>query len=391
MSYHGQVTSLGVTRAARCSDCHGAHDVLPIDDPASRLSEANRVQTCRQCHANATASFAQFQAHADHHDGQHYPLLHAVWWYFVIMMSFAFGFFGLHSVLWFIRSLIERVRKGPGPNYHHSGKRIKRFSRVDRINHAFVIISFFGLTLTGLPLLYADEKWGQGLMRMLGGPTAAGYLHRSFAIMLIINFIVHFGGMFNRFRKFGVKQMILGPTTMLPRSKDFKDCFGMWRWFFKGGKKPAFDRWTYWEKFDYVAEVGGSMIIGLTGLMLWFPESAAAIMPGWMFNIATVVHGYEALLAIGFIFTIHFFNAHLRLEKFPVDDVMFSGSLPEEEFKHERGEEYARLKERGELDALRVEPPKKEYRIFAVMTGIVAMAIGTTLVVLIILAGLGWI
>jgi cytochrome b subunit of formate dehydrogenase len=66
--------------------------------------------------------------------------------------------------------------------------------------------------------------------------------------------------------------MLFGPATMLPRIKDFKDCAGMWRWFFKGGRKPSFDRWTYWEKFDYVAEVGGSLVIGITGLMLWFPQ-----------------------------------------------------------------------------------------------------------------------
>jgi cytochrome b subunit of formate dehydrogenase len=220
---------------------------------------------------------------------------------------------------------------------------------------------------------------------------AAGYLHRFFAVMLIGNFVVHFVGVFRRFKRYGIRNMLFGPTTMLPRWKDITDCLGMWRWFFKGGKKPAFDRWTYWEKFDYVAEVGGSLIIALSGLMLWFPEFFATFMPGWMFNIATLVHGYEALLAIGFIFTIHFFNAHLRLEKFPVDDVMFSGSLPEEEFKEERGEEYARLVERGELDALRVGPPRPWYRVFAVIMGMVAMAIGTTLVALIVLAGLGWI
>ncbi|HVT88695.1 MAG TPA: hypothetical protein VHD56_07585 [Tepidisphaeraceae bacterium] len=391
MSYHGQVTSLGMTRAARCSDCHGAHDIKRLADPTSRLSDANRLQTCQQCHHEATAKFAEFQAHADFHDAERYPLLHGVWMYFVIMMSFAFGFFGLHSILWFIRSWIERIKHGPHPTHHHSPNRIRRFNFVDRINHAFVIISFFGLTLTGLPLLYADKPWGKELARMLGGPSFAGYLHRFFAIMLIVNFAVHFGGVFRRFKEAGIKKMLFGPTTMLPRLKDFTDCLGMWRWFTVGGKKPKFDRWTYWEKFDYVAEVGGSMIIGLSGLMLWFPVFFSHYLPGWIFNIATVVHGYEALLAIGFIFTIHFFNAHLRLEKFPVDDVMFTGSLPEEEFKEERGTEYERLAATGQLDALRVAPPKRWHRVFAVIMGMLTMAIGTTLVILIILAGLRWI
>ena len=389
MSYHGQVTSLGLSRAARCSSCHGAHDIKRPSDPASSLSPANKLSTCAQqgCHTEATAKFALFDPHADYHDAERYPLLHGVFLYFVVMMSFAFGFFGLHSVFWFIRSVIERLKHGPHPKHNHTGTSIKRFNRVDRVNHAFVIISFFGLTVTGLPLLYADKEWGLALVGLLGGPNFAGYLHRFFAIILIANFGVHFVGLFRRFRRLGVKEMLFGPATMLPRWKDVTDCLGMFRWFFVGGKKPAFDRWTYWEKFDYTAEVGGSMIIGLTGLMLWFPVFFSHYLPGWMFNIATIIHGYEALLAIGFIFTIHFFNAHLRLEKFPVDDVMFSGSLPEEEFKEERGAEYARLVAKGQLDALRVPPPRPWYRVFAVIMGLSAMAIGTTLVVLIILAG----
>ena len=114
----------------------------------------------------------------------------------------------------------------------------------------------------------------------------------------------------------------------------------------------------------------------------------ASIVPGWMFNVASLVHGYEAMLAIGFIFTIHFFNAHLRMEKFPVDDVMFTGRLSEDEFKHERGAEYERLAASGELEKLRVAPAPKWYRPLAITAGLGAMAIGTTLVVLIILAGL---
>jgi cytochrome b subunit of formate dehydrogenase len=332
-----------------------------------------------------------FQAHADYHDAARFPLLHGVWWYFIIIMSLSFGFFGLHSVLWFVRSVIERLRHGPHPRHPRNGPAIRRFTLVDRINHAFVIISFFGLTLTGLPLLFAEKAWGKALADSLGGPWFAGRLHRFFALMLIVNFAVHFVGVFRRFRKQGIRNMLFGPTTMLPRWKDFTDCLGMWRWFILGGKKPEFDRWTYWEKFDYAAEVGGSLIIGITGLMLWFPVFFSAFVPGWSFNVATVIHGYEALLAIGFIFTIHFFNAHLRIEKFPVDDVMFSGSLPEEEFKEERAAEYARLAAKGELDALRTAPAGRGERALAVLLGMAAMAVGLTLVVLIILAGLRWI
>ena len=388
-SYHGQVTALGSTRAARCSDCHGAHDITRIDDADSRLNAANRVDTCKQCHPQANARFAQFEAHADHRDAKRYPLLHGVWLYFIIVMSAAFGFFGLHSLLWLVRSWIERWRNGPRKHRVANPHAIRRFTTVDRVNHALVIVSFFGLTLTGLPLFFADQGWAKTLMAMLGGVRSAGVLHRIFGVMLIGNFVVHFVGLARRMRRDGWRKLLFGPTTMLPRWKDFTDCAGMIRWFFVGGKKPAFDRWTYWEKFDYVAEVFGSLVIAVTGLMLWFPLPFSWFLPGWTFNLATLIHGYEALLAIGFIFTIHFFNAHLRLEKFPADDVMFTGQLPEEEFKHERGAEYARLVATGEIEKLRVAPAPPWQRKVAVAAGLVAMAIGTTLVVLIILAGLG--
>jgi cytochrome b subunit of formate dehydrogenase len=390
-SYHGQVTALGSTRAAKCSDCHGAHNIRRINDPLSPLNAANRLATCQKCHKGAKPNFASFAPHADFRNSDRYPILHYVFLYFVIMMSASFGFFGLHCVLWLVRSVIERLKGGPEavhPKPDYSKGAIQRFSRVDRINHGLVIVTFFGLALTGLPLLYSEKEWGQVLAGIFGGAHACGILHRIFAIMLIGNFVVHGAGVLQRFRRMGVKQMLLGPTTMLPRWKDLKDCLGMYRWFFRGGKKPKFDRWTYWEKFDYMAEVGGSMIIGVSGLLLWFPVFFSSYLPGWMFNVATIVHGFEALLAVGFIFTIHFFNAHLRLEKFPVDDVMFTGRLPEEEFKHERGAEYERVVASGEIEKLRVAAPPAWYRHFAVFMGIAAMTVGTTIIALIILAAL---
>ena len=338
-TYHGQVTALGSTRAARCSDCHGAHDIRRIDDPQSPLNAANKLTTCQKCHKGAGVKFASFAPHADFRNSDRYPILHYVYLYFVVIMSASFGFFGLHCLFWLARAVLERLKGGRGavhPKPDYSKGAIQRFTRVDRVNHGIVILTFFGLALTGLPLLYSDKEWGQMLAGFFGGPRSCGILHRIFALMLIGNFVVHGVGVARRFKRMGVKPMLFGPTTMLPRWKDVKDCLGMFRWFFRGGGKPKFERWTYWEKFDYVAEVGGSTIIGVTGLLLWFPVYFSKYLPGWIFNVATIVHGFEALLAVGFIFTIHFFNAHLRLEKFPVDDVMFTGCLPEEEFKHER-------------------------------------------------------
>ena len=394
MSYHGQVNELGSSRAAKCSDCHGAHDIQPVADPMSRLHSDNLVDTCGTCHEAANAKFVQFMPHADYRDGKNYPILHYVWLYFVVMMSITFVFYGMHSLLWLIRSLIERRRQTTRVAHSHvaaKGKAIKRFRKINRINHALVAITFFGLTLTGMPLFFSDQGWAKALTAMLGGGYAAGMWHRFFAIVLGINFVVHFVGVYKRFRKQSAMTLLTGPYTMLPRLKDVTDCLGMFRWFFTGRGKPALDRWTYWEKFDYWAEIAGTFIIGGTGLMLWFPGLFSKFLPGWGFNVATVIHGYEALLAVGFIFTIHFFNANLRPEKFPVDDVIFTGVVDEDELRHERPAEYHRLKQSGELESLRVLAPPKWARTVSVIVGVTAMSIGLAMVVLIILAGLGWI
>jgi cytochrome b subunit of formate dehydrogenase len=189
-------------------------------------------------------------------------------------------------------------------------------------------------------------------------------------------------------RTCSAREWLFGPNSLVPRWKDAKDVVGMLGWFFGRRRPPRLDRWTYWEKFDYWAEVGGSMIIGGSGLLLWFPEIAAKLLPGWSFNIAMIVHGYEALLAIGFIFTIHFFNAHLRPGAFPVDEVIFTGTLPEAELKEQRPEEYARLVESGKLESLRVKAPDPARRPLIVVIAVVSVGFGLLLLGFIIYGGL---
>ncbi len=389
-SYHGQVTRLGTTRAARCSDCHGAHDILPLDDPKSRVSKANLVGTCGACHPGANENFVRFDPHANHRDAKNYPVLHGVWLYFMVMMTTVFTFFGVHTLLWFVRSMGERAKAGKEHHHPAAGTAIRRFTRLDRVNHALVAITFFGLTATGIPLVFASHGWAKWLAAMVGGVEAAGLWHRAFAILLIANLTLHFCNLFMLFvrRRCSWREWMFGPNSLMPRWKDAKDMMGMFRWFFGRGSRPRFDRWTYWEKFDYWAEVGGSLIIGGSGLLLWFPELASRVLPGWVFNVAMIVHGYEALLAIGFIFTIHFFNAHLRPGTFPVDEVIFTGSVPEHELKEQRPAEYERLARSGGLEALRVPAPDAKRRPVILLIAIVSVGFGVLLLAFILIGGL---
>jgi hypothetical protein len=127
-------------------------------------------------------------------------------------------------------------------------------------------------------------------------------------------------------------------------------------------------------------------MIGSTGLVLWFPEAFTLFLPGWAINVATIIHSDEALLAVGFIFTVHFFNTHFRPDRFPMDTVIFTGSIPLEEFKADRPREYEQLVASGELENQLVEPmPHYVVRGFRIF-GATALTIGLLLIFLILWA-----
>lgn len=110
-TFHGKVATLGGTRAAKCADCHGAHDIQPAVDPRSTVSPGNLAGTCGRCHAGATAAFAQFRPHADPHDRARFPELYYPYTLMTGLLVGTFGFFGVHTLLWLPRSLVERLRR----------------------------------------------------------------------------------------------------------------------------------------------------------------------------------------------------------------------------------------------------------------------------------------
>jgi cytochrome b subunit of formate dehydrogenase len=169
--------------------------------------------------------------------------------------------------------------------------------------------------------------------------------------------------------------------------QDVKDFVATIKWFVGKGPRPDYGRWTYWEKFDYMAVFWGVAVIGLSGLILWFPVLFTKFLPGWVINISQIIHSDEALLAVGFIFTVHFFNTHFRPEAFPMDTVIFTGHMPLETFKHERAREYEELKASGKLDELVSEKNySKDWMRFIKTSGFIFLGIGLIMVGLIIYA-----
>ncbi len=388
-TYHGKVYQLGYLEAARCSDCHGAHKILKMDNINSTISAKNIVQTCQKCHADANMKFTGYLTHATHYNKSKFPWLYYTFWAMTGLLISVFVFFGLHTLLWIPRSITAMRNNKKKKHLHKTGKQIyiRRFSRSNRITHIFVIVSFLLLALTGMILKFAYMDWAQALAKLIGGGQAAGTIHRFAAVITFGYFGYHLYNLIRIKVKKKVKfsSFIFGSNSLMFNRQDIRDFWATIKWFVWKGPRPEYGRWTYWEKFDYMAVFWGVIVIGSTGLILWFPEFFTMFLPGWVINVAQIIHSDEALLAVGFIFTIHFFNTHLRPESFPMDTVIFTGHVPYEEYKDDRPREFEKLEKSGKLESVVVEKDYSKQKIRFVKTfGFMFLFVGIVLVILII-------
>jgi predicted CXXCH cytochrome family protein len=393
-TYHGKVTKLGYGETAKCYDCHGDHGIKRVDDPTSKMHVNNRLKTCQTCHEDATQGYISFHPHGTTDEFEEFPEMWIASKFMIGLLLGTFAFFWLHSVLWFYREYRDRKE---GKNRPHvmtdaipGGKtHIRRFTKWWRLGHLIGALSIMTLALTGLTVLFAESSWAPVVMKLLGGPASAAYIHRIGAIgfmgvffIHLIYFAIRIGRNWKTFEWFG-------PNSLVPNWQDLKDAIAMFRWFFGLDPRPVFDRFTYWEKFDYWAPFWGMTIIGVSGLMMWFPSVTAEYLPGWAFNVAAIVHGEEAILAVVFLFTVHFFNNHFRPDKFPQDITMFTGRVPLEVFRHEHQREYDRLVATGQIDKYLVDVPSVPFTRASKVLGTVLITIGLTLLTLVALGFLG--
>ena len=409
-TYHGKAMALGKPNSApavaACYDCHGFHDVLPAANPVSHLSLTNILATCRKCHPGATVKFTEYRPHANPLDKKNYPMLHVVFLAMTALLIGTFSFFGIHTVAWGVRAIYLYLRdtktfREAKFSVQNGDEWFTRFAPFERFLHFLVVTSFLLLVITGMPLKFYYTDWAKILFSIIGGPETARMLHRFGALITFLYFTLHLTSLAGKSWKgrgqlrnpeTGKMEMkrfyaaVFGPDSMVPTIQDWHDLVAHNKWFFGKGPKPHFDRWTYWEKFDYFAVFWGVAIIGASGLVMWFPEFFTRFLPGWVINIALILHSDEALLAAGFIFSIHFFNTHFRIEKFPMDTVIFSGRVSKTEMLHERKRWYDRLVATGKLDDYRVRDEWFRWKNIAKSFGYIAFILGLVLLVLIVYA-----
>ena len=394
MSIHGQLSALGYGPAADCADCHGTqHNILPVSDPNSLVSPQHRLETCRRCHPHAVANFIGFDPHADYTDGRRSPVLHGVYIVLMTLLISTFVFFGLHSMCWFVRGMVDVFRHGRPHGIRPGQEGYVRFTAGHRLGHMLLAASFLGLALTGLPLKYSQHAWAKTLAAALGGFENTSFWHRVCALVTFGCFAAYMILLFRRVKdarsqRMSFGRILFGPDSPVPNLRDVVDFFKMLYWFIGLGPKPTFERWAYWEKFDFWGAITDVLIIGSTGLVLWFPNLFCRFLPGSVLNIAKVIHSTQALLATGFVFAIHFFNTHLRADKFPADMSVLTGLVSEEEMRDERPEYLDRLRQEGRLAACTAQAPSRLTYWSIKLAGFVALAIGLALLAGIILAAL---
>ena len=244
------------------------------------------------------------------------------------------------------------------PIVYKDGKRyFYRFSAHQRVQHAVLFTSVILLALTGFPLRHAEQPWAKPLYDLMGGPELAPLIHRAAGTVLLGLFVYHtiywivvfvrkdLGGLKAEGRLTfwnGVKAFF--SQEMVPNKKDVYDIIHLWKYLlYFTNRPPRHDKMSWREKFDYFAPYWGIPILGPAGVLLWWRDEVSHVVPGIVLNAAYIMHTDEALLAVLFLFFVHWYNVHYAPEKFPAATVWMTGYLSEDEMIHEHYAQYVRM------------------------------------------------
>jgi cytochrome b subunit of formate dehydrogenase len=346
-SIHGRSVRVGNEYAPVCSSCHaskvgGSHAIVAKTDPASSVSEANKKDTCGRCHAGATDNFAKLIAHKEPQEVSGHIVPHVVHVAFSWLTTLTLLFFAFHVLIDFIYELRMRLSKSHHAPSADDVKTVVRFDIHQRAQHWFMLSGVILLGVTGWPLRGAGSEAAAGaskaLFKLFGGAEGAALWHRVGAVLIIISSLYHLF-----YLTFLASQKRL-PISMLPMPKDAQDMKDNIL-FMLGLKKdrPKFDRYMYLEKFDYWAVFWGIIMMVGTGFVFWFPVFFAKFAPHWIIAATQIIHGEEATLAILFLFTVHFYNVHLKPSIFPMNWAWINGRITVGMLKHEHPVEFERI------------------------------------------------
>lgn len=214
-----------------------------------------------------------------------------------------------------------------------------RFDLSQRIQHIILITSFTMLALTGIPQSFAQQGWAQAFLRVLGGLDGARKIHHLFAVLLGFVFLFHVMNV--------IVDAIFKPSrSMLPRFQDVRDALQEVQYLLdRDIEKPLYDKFDFRQKLEYWSLIWGTVLMGLTGLILMFPQAFTSFLPGEVVYAARAAHGMEAVLAVASIISWHMYGTHFAGGRIKVDTTIFTGRISRERMMEEHPLEYQRLLE----------------------------------------------
>jgi cytochrome b subunit of formate dehydrogenase len=320
-SYHGLASKLGSQVVANCASCHGAHNILPSNDPRSTIHRANLVKTCGQCHPGVTEKFVAAKVHVNAPLSADVGSI-AVRWIrkaYLGLIVVVIGGMVLHNLIIWRRKAILRRRE--------EHLLVTRMSRSQRIQHALLFSSFIVLVLTGFALKFPDS-WFASLLGL--GEKVRGITHRVAAVVLIGSGIYH---LFYLIVSRDGHRLV---RDLLPVPADATDVWRTLRYYLGlGGEKPEFARFNYAEKAEYWALVWGTFVMAGTGIMLWAKVFFGNLLPRWWLDVATAIHLYEAVLATLAIIVWHFYQIFLDPDVYPMNWAWWDGKMSFEHYREE--------------------------------------------------------
>jgi formate dehydrogenase gamma subunit len=333
-SFHGLADQFGETKVANCASCHGAHRILNSSDPKSTINPANLPVTCGKCHPGATANFAKGGIHRSIVK-QEAAVKRIVRSFYFVMIVTTIGLMLLHNLLDYFAAMREYYRSTRDKRRH------VRFLVTERRQHLLLVLSFATLVFTGFALQYPDAFWVKPIIDSELSFLVRGHAHRVAAVVFVALSVYHFGYLLGTRR--GRDQW----RNMMPRMQDLRD-LGHQLSYYVGARKHRghFGRYSYVEKSEYFALIWGSVVMIITGLILWFEEGALTWLPKWGWDLAELVHLYEAWLATLAILAWHLYHVAFKPGGHRATFAMLTGELTEEEMRHEHPAELEALRAR---------------------------------------------
>jgi formate dehydrogenase gamma subunit len=329
-SYHGLASKFGSKVVANCASCHGVHNILPSSDPRSMISASNLQQTCGQCHPGATMNFANSKVHLNVAE-KDIGSIGTKWVrrIYLPLIVFIIGGMVVHNALvWRKKAAAKRVQER---------RTIVRLTANQRVQHWLLLTSFITLVISGFALQYPDSWLGW----LLGSSEdLRRTIHRVAAVVMLVVGAYHVG--YLALTKDG-RQWV---KDMFPRGKDLRDVVQNFGYYLGAhSNKPKLARFGYAEKAEYWAVIWGTIIMGLTGLMIWFKISVFGFLARWWIDIALAVHFYEAVLATLAIVVWHFYHVIFDPDVYPINWAVLDGRVSEEYYKEEHELDYTRMKD----------------------------------------------